>query len=154
DVVPEVVEDVDLAATRWPREPILGLHHLVELVLDAVPDLLADGLAGDVLERARAQVRDRALGERQVLPATQAHTIAEPPVRRLVRVGLLVAHRVLRDVPVRVMLHAAERAGTPVRRERADIGAEEVGTELLLVPLEDAGEVRGALRGRRRLAGQ
>ena len=47
----------------------------------------------DHIERTRREIADRPLGEHEVLPALDANAIAEPAMRGLVHVGLLVADR-------------------------------------------------------------
>ena len=84
----------------------------VELVLIAAPDRVFLRRIGE-RQRARGDVARGALGEHEVFPAADAHAVAEPAMRGFVGVRELIAHRVARDVPVWVVLHAAEEALAP-----------------------------------------
>src|SRR5690606_4980762 len=106
-----VREDVDGVAGGGQGDGVGRAAHAVRAHLARVLAPQVHALLG---QRAGRHVGDGPLGQDEVLPAGDAHAVAVPAVGRLVGIDLLAVERAARDVPERVVLHAAVVAAAPV----------------------------------------
>ena len=140
--VEPVPQNIDLLAGCRPHR--LAAFHPAQPGRVAGPGAGA-GLGCHHVERPRGEVAGGALGQHEILPAGQAHTVAEPAMDGLVHMHLGVCQAGTADMPARVVFDTAKGAVAPSHRHRAGGATETVGAERALQPLERRLQVHGAL---------